>query len=298
MVLEKADVRDSLEILTIQKEAFQSEAIRYNDFTIAPLVQTVEELEEEFKSNTFIVVREKGKILGSIKVFVEDDTCFIGRVVVSPSRQGEGIGSLLMNRVEKEFSDVKRFELFTGSLSERNLAIYKNKGFAEFKREKITEDIEFIYLEKIQNLLSIRFIEKSDIPKCAELFVSVFTEEPWNEVWNIDVATERIIAYLDTPNSISQGAFHGDNLLGFLMGSHEPYQLQRSFFLKELCVAKDSQGKGVGTQLWSALEYELKKRSVDSINLLTMRNSAAEQFYKKQNCVISESIELLYKELK
>lgn len=62
-----ANVEDAEEILELQKLAYQSEAIIYNDWSIPPLTQTLEEIEEEFAENTFLKACDSDKIVGSVK---------------------------------------------------------------------------------------------------------------------------------------------------------------------------------------------------------------------------------------
>jgi hypothetical protein len=41
-----------------------------------------------------------------------------------------------------------RFELFTGHKSEKNIHIYKKLGYKNFKTDKITDNLNLIYMEK------------------------------------------------------------------------------------------------------------------------------------------------------
>ena len=50
MIIKKAEFSDLEEILQLQKLTYKSEAELYNDFNIPPLVQTLKEVEEEFKT--------------------------------------------------------------------------------------------------------------------------------------------------------------------------------------------------------------------------------------------------------
>lgn len=148
MNVEKANIKDAPEMLDLQKAAFYQEAERYNDFTIQPLIETIEQYLLHFDSQTFLIMRDSEQIVGSVAVKREEDTAFIGRLVVLPNRQGEGIASVLLAEAEELFSEINRLELFTGHLSEKNLAIYRHKGYREFKSEEITSELTFIYMEK------------------------------------------------------------------------------------------------------------------------------------------------------
>jgi ribosomal protein S18 acetylase RimI-like enzyme len=150
MVVERADVGDSEEILSLQKLAYRSEAELYNDFSIPPLLQTLEEMRKDFESQIFLKTVRDGKIVGSVRAFLREGTCYIGRLVVHPDFQGQGIGAKLMGGIEETFKEARRFELFTGHKSEKNLHLYEKLGYQVFKTVKANERLNIVYLEKCQ----------------------------------------------------------------------------------------------------------------------------------------------------
>jgi len=149
MIINKAKVSDAKEILSLQKRAYQSEAELYNDFSIPPLVQTLEEVKEEFKNQVFLKVVENSKLIGSVRALqINRDTCYIGRLIVHPDFQNHGIGTKLMKEIEDIFKECPRFELITGHKSYKNIRLYEKCGYNIFKTEKLTENLNLIYLEK------------------------------------------------------------------------------------------------------------------------------------------------------
>lgn len=76
-------------------------------------------------------------------------TCYIGKLIVHPDFQNKGIGKELMNYVETYFNKAKRYELFTGNKSHRNLHFYKRLGYEKFREKIITEDLALVYMEKL-----------------------------------------------------------------------------------------------------------------------------------------------------
>jgi N-acetylglutamate synthase-like GNAT family acetyltransferase len=152
MIIKRAKIEDAKEILVLQKLAYQSEAAIYDDYTIAPLTQTLEGIEADFERQVFLKASVDGRIIGSVRAHVRQETCLIGRLIVHPDFQNQGIGARLMNEIEKTFSQAQRYELFTGHLSERNLHFYQKQGYKIFKREKITEDLTLVFLEKYREL--------------------------------------------------------------------------------------------------------------------------------------------------
>jgi len=148
MMIERATISDAEEILALQKLAYRSEAEIYNDFNIPPLVQTLESLQKDFENQFFVKAVTHGRIIGSVRTYKKGETCYIGRLIVHPDFQNRGIGTKLMYEIEKVFNHCKRFELFTGDKSERNLFLYEKLGYQIYKKAKITDQTTIVYLEK------------------------------------------------------------------------------------------------------------------------------------------------------
>jgi len=138
------------EILTLQKIAYKSEAEIHDDFSIPPLHQTIDEVKEEFKHQLFLKAVEDGKIIGSVRAYEKDGTCFIGKLIVHPSFQNQGIGTTLLLDIEDRYDGAVRFELFTGYKSKKNLYLYEKRGYRKFKSTKVSDRLTLIYLEKFK----------------------------------------------------------------------------------------------------------------------------------------------------
>ena len=149
MKVEIASIDDLTEILELQIRAYQSEAAIYNDYSIEPLIETPLELQEQFKHKTFLKAVLDGKIVGSVRGYLKEETVHIGRLAVESDFQNQGMGTQLIRSIEAYFPNAKRYELFTGNKSINNLRLYNNLGYSEFKREPGGDQIMMIYLEKI-----------------------------------------------------------------------------------------------------------------------------------------------------
>ena len=149
VVIEHADVEDAEEILALQKLAYQSEAAIYDVYTIPPLTQTLAEITADFDEQYFLKASVDGRIIGSVRAFESEGTCFIGRLIVHPDFQNRGIGTWLMSDVEQIFDKARRYELFTGHKSERNLHLYQKLGYEPFRTERVTESLVLVHLERL-----------------------------------------------------------------------------------------------------------------------------------------------------
>jgi ech hydrogenase subunit C len=170
----RAEKSDAPEILATQKVAYQSEAELYGDDSLPALQQSLEDLENDFdrrpqreatvlgargasagrdaESDRIIFLKAvvNGKIIGSVRGYVVDDTAYLSRLNVHPYFRKRGIGRKLLGEIEQAFPHVSRFETKTGHQSKRNLYQLTSRGYQQFKTEPFTPTITWIYLQKAQ----------------------------------------------------------------------------------------------------------------------------------------------------
>lgn len=148
LIIKKAQKDDLRTILELQYLAYQSEAKLFNDPNIPPLQQTLEDVEKEFEKGIVLkAIDEKNIIVGSVRVYSEKGTVYIGKLMVHPQQQKRGIGTKLLLEIEKEYPN-QRYELFTSTKSIGNIRLYERLGYKIFKEVSITEELQFVYLEK------------------------------------------------------------------------------------------------------------------------------------------------------
>lgn len=148
MIIEVAQVKDLAEILLLQKQAYMSEAKIYCDYNMLPIIETLDEIESEFSKYLFLKAIMNGVIIGSVRAYKEGNTCYVGRLVVHPKFQRQGIGTLLIVEIEKIFRDCIRFEIFTGHKSLRNINLYKKLGYIQYEIKEVTSQLKYVYMEK------------------------------------------------------------------------------------------------------------------------------------------------------
>ena len=145
--LMKAELSDMEAILQLQYTAYQSEAELVGDYTIQPLTQTIDEITNEFNKGVILKAVINGTIIGSVRAYADDDTVYVGKLIVRPDHQGKGIGKRLLAAIESKIHR-KRFELFTSSKNERNLGLYEKSGYKRCREETSEAGIIFVYMEK------------------------------------------------------------------------------------------------------------------------------------------------------
>jgi ribosomal protein S18 acetylase RimI-like enzyme len=148
IAISSASLAEAEAILALQKLAYQSEARLYNDWSLPPLTQTIESLIEELSHSIALKAMLGDRLVGSVRGLRDGDTGKIGRLIVHPEVQGQGIGSELLRSIEARLTGVSRFELFTGSKSAANIRLYQRHGYAISRTQRLSEAISITYLEK------------------------------------------------------------------------------------------------------------------------------------------------------
>lgn len=144
----RATVADAGQILALQKRAYESEARTYNDWSIPPLTQSVGALVEEIEKTTVLKASEGQHIVGSVRADFKEGVCSIGRLIVEPERQGQGLGTQLLQAIEASYPEANRFELFTGSRSEGNIRLYRRHGYEIAETRQLSAHVTLVFMVK------------------------------------------------------------------------------------------------------------------------------------------------------
>ncbi len=147
--LEPLRFHDAEQLLKLQFLCYQSEAALYDDYNIAPLKQPLTDLLSDLNTHTVLGAYLGDELVGSVRAQDRTDGVHLGRLIVHPRLQGQGLGSRLLHGVEAACMGAQRFELFTGHRSEGNLRLYRRLGYVEFKREVTSPALTLVYLEKV-----------------------------------------------------------------------------------------------------------------------------------------------------
>ena len=143
-----AELADAEAILAIQRLAYESEARRYQNWQIPPLVETLESVREQIERHVVLKATVDGRLVGSARGVVTDGVCEVRRLSVDPALQRRGIGSALIDAVERRFPDVDVFELYTGNRSVENLRLYERHGYRPVRTEALPGDVSLVFLRK------------------------------------------------------------------------------------------------------------------------------------------------------
>ncbi|HEM5110371.1 TPA: GNAT family N-acetyltransferase [Streptococcus suis] len=122
----------------------------------------------------------------------------------------------------------------------------------------------------------------SDMEMVKELFLSVFSQEPWNDDWSDEEQLDCYIGdLLAHPRTLCFGLFDQEKLIGLSLGYIRYWYEGTEYRIEELCIARNYQGRGIGQDFLKRIEEQLIVRNIVHILLQTERTLPAFFFYKK-----------------
>lgn len=146
---------DAGQLLTLQRAAYVTEAQAHGDLELPPLTETLDELITELTQPavTAVGIRDDtGRLIAAVRLHHtarEPHTAELGRLVVAPDQQGQGLGTQLLHHAETQLPpEVTELRLFTGEHSEANLRLYRRHGYRETGRTPTPAGYALIHLTK------------------------------------------------------------------------------------------------------------------------------------------------------
>ena len=129
--LRLAQPSDAGELLTLQKACWVQEQEANPGVEIPPLHETLDDVLAWMQEWTVLVLRRGGRLIGAARGRAHGELWDVGRLMVAPDLQGQGIGRRLLTAIEAAAPpDVTSYELFTGASSTRNQRLYRRAGYS------------------------------------------------------------------------------------------------------------------------------------------------------------------------
>lgn len=146
--------QDAGEVMVLQIAASVSQAQQHNDLWLPAFAQTAEELSKELADPQVTGLgwrNEAGRLLACVRLTRSAEVVYVGRLMVAPDLQGQGLGSSLM-RASEDFmpEEVRRFDLFTGEFSPDNVRLYERLGYQQTHQEVGAHGYSLIYMSKFR----------------------------------------------------------------------------------------------------------------------------------------------------
>ncbi len=118
------------ELFTLQRACWVQEQQANPDVAIPALAEDLETVKAWLATDTVLVLRSAGRLVGAVRGRSDGTTWDIGRLMVAPDLQGRGLGRRLLDRIEGLAPEgTATYALFTGAGSLRNQRMYKKAGY-------------------------------------------------------------------------------------------------------------------------------------------------------------------------
>ncbi len=145
--------------------------------------------------------------------------------------------------------------------------------------------------------MELKIIQGNVSEEILELYVKSFRMEPWNEEWTLDMAGMRINDYLQNPMAIGYEAHQDGTIVGFLMGYMTSYLGVKEFHIQDFVISVDFSRMGLGSKMLSLVQQDVKRRGIEAINLLTLRDPRTVGFYNKNGYEINSNLMFMNKSI-
>ena len=145
---------------------------------------------------------------------------------------------------------------------------------------------------------SIITIKDKDLIECAKLYVEVFNAEPWNDNWTKETAFKRLNDIFISANFEGIVYIEDGEIKGAIFGNHEQYFDGMHYYLKEMFVSNELQGKGIGSKMLKIFEERLLESGVSTIVLFTSKGNKTSKFYLKNGFDEWTSMAMMGKEMR
>lgn len=146
--------------------------------------------------------------------------------------------------------------------------------------------------------LVVTRMEETMIEECADLFISTFSREPWNDVYE---SKDQVITFFK--NHFANNYFLGyvakveGKIQGLCIGMKKPWIKGLEYYIDEFCIDYNLQGKGIGSLFIKEIEMDLMEEGLNGIMLNTEKDFPSFQFYKKNGFEALEDLVIMGKVL-
>ncbi|HET7399272.1 MAG TPA: tRNA (guanosine(37)-N1)-methyltransferase TrmD [Intrasporangium sp.] len=121
---------DAPELFTLTRACWVQEAQANDTLDIPALVEDYDTVRASLASTRTWVARRGGRLVGSVRTEQRGDELYVGRLMVAPDLQGQGLGRRLLEHAESTAPDgIRAYRLLTGAGSVANLRRYRRAGY-------------------------------------------------------------------------------------------------------------------------------------------------------------------------
>ncbi|MGG1401619.1 GNAT family N-acetyltransferase [Bacillus salipaludis] len=137
------------ELLKIQKEAFYSDLIKYKDYHPSPAAESLDYFIFKMQTSLHYSIFVDGRLAGGICIVEQTkEHYYLYRIFLGSEFQNKRLGSKIVEQLEKQFPQVKKWSLDTPKDNHRNRYFYEKLGYIKTGEQQITKSLTLIFYEK------------------------------------------------------------------------------------------------------------------------------------------------------
>ena len=144
--------------------------------------------------------------------------------------------------------------------------------------------------------IRIERMTREHIEKCTDLFIDVFTKEPWNDTYD---SRTQVINFFN--NYLNNNYFVGfilkekGQIIAMSLGMKKPWINGMEYYIDQFCVQSNLQNQGNGSHFLKIIESMIQSEGMNAIMLNTEKGFPSERFYLKNGFRVLEELVLLVK---
>ena len=143
--------------------------------------------------------------------------------------------------------------------------------------------------------MTIRKFAAEMLDECAELYMSTYAQEPWNESWESkDVVADFFRNHFANNYFLGFVAVADEKIIGVSTGFLKPWIRGMEYYIDDFFVGNDYQRQGVGKQFMAGIKGELLSQNIHAIMLNTERSYPAYAFYTNVGFISDDSTVVMY----
>jgi len=129
-VIRPAVPADAGEILTLQRACWMQEQQANPEAWVPALHESLDDVRRWLPDWSVLTMRRADRLVGGARARLEADVWDVGRLMVAPDLQSQGLGRVLLEAIEAAApAEATSYALFTGAGSTDNLRFYKRAGY-------------------------------------------------------------------------------------------------------------------------------------------------------------------------
>lgn len=133
----------------------------------------------------------------------------------------------------------------------------------------------------MENVVVMR-MEETMIEECVDLFISTFSREPWNDVYESrDQVKQFFINHFANNYFLGYVVNINGKIEGLSVGIKKPWINGLEYYIDEFCINYSCQGQGIGSKFIKEIETDISKEGLNGMMLNTEKGYPSFEFYKK-----------------